>query len=267
MSTVLMNDAVPVAAPLLRVRRITLADLGTALRQGYADFTDSRVHLIVLALIYPAMGLVLGRMASGEATLRLIYPLIAGFALLGPFGAVGLYEMSKRRERGLPVSWGSAFDILRSPRLGAILLLGLMLGGLFMVWLMVASLIFSATLGDPMPLGQMVHAVLTTRAGAALLVAGNAAGFLFAVAALTLGVVAFPLLVDRDLGGSTAEQASIAVQTSLRAVTANPLPMAAWGLTVAGCLLLGSIPLLVGLAVVMPVLGHATWHLYRKLVA
>jgi uncharacterized membrane protein len=258
-------DAVP-AAPGLRVRRITLEDLRIALRQGYEDFTESRVHLIVLALIYPVLGLVLARAASGDETLPLIYPLVSGFALLGPFAAVGLYEMSKRRERGLPVTWGSAFAILRSPRLGAILLLGLMLGALFVVWLNVAHLIFRATLGPSMPFGQMVHQALTTRAGLELMVFGNAAGFVFAVAALILGVVAFPLLVDRDIGGSTAEQASIALMTSARAVMANPVPMAAWGAIVAGCLMLGSIPLLVGLAVVMPVLGHATWHLYRKMV-
>jgi uncharacterized membrane protein len=266
----LAGQARPVIATDLApaVRRITIADIRAALASGYEDFKDSRVYLIVLALIYPLLGLVLGRAAAGDSTLPLIYPLLAGFALIGPFASVGLYEMSKRREQGLPIAWGNAFDILRSPRLAAIILLGVVQGGIFVAWIVAAHLIFRLTLqGDaPMGMGALMHAVMTTSAGWALLIVGNAVGFVFAVIALTIGVVSFPLLVDRAAGADIATQVSVAVRTSARAVMANPVPLAVWGLVVAGGLVVGSIPLLVGLAVVMPVLGHATWHLYRKLV-
>ena len=255
----------------LAIRRITVGDVLTSLRQGLDDFRDSRAHLILLALIYPALGLVLGRIASGAEALPLIYPLVSGFALLGPFAAVGLYEMSKRREAGKPVSWGTAFDVLHSPQRGAILLLGLLLGALFVLWLYAAAAVFEATLGRQAMAtaasGAWLHAVFTTRAGWALLIVGNGVGFLFAAAALILGVVSFPLLVDRPLAATAALQASVALRASAAAVWANKLPMAVWGAVVAAGLIAGSIPLLVGLAVVMPILGHATWHLYRKLIA
>lgn len=253
------------------VRRITVGDVFTSLRQGLDDFRDSRAHLILLALIYPVLGLVLGRIASGAEALPLIYPIVTGFALLGPFAAVGLYEMSKRREAGKPVSWGNAFDILRSPQLGAIVLLGLLLGALFVLWLYAAQAVFEATLGrgalETVASGAWLHAVFTTPAGWMLLIVGNGIGFVFAVAALILGVVSFPLLVDRPAGPTAAAQASVALRASAAAVWANKGPMVVWGAIVAGGLILGSIPLLVGLAVVMPILGHATWHLYRKLIA
>ena len=105
-----------------------------------------------------------------------------------------------------------------------------------------------------------IHDVLTTSHGWALIIAGNVIGFIFAAVVLSISVVSFPLLLDRDVG------AAVAVQTSIRAVLANPLTMALWGLIVALALVIGSIPLFVGLAIVMPVLGHATWHLYRRVV-
>lgn len=271
MTGIAMTAGPAVTSPRLQVRRITVGDVLTSLRQGFDDFRDSRAHLILLALIYPVLGLVLGRIASGAEALPLVYPMVTGFALLGPFAAVGLYEMSKRREAGKPVSWGNAFDILRSPQRGAILLLGLLLGALFVLWLYAAQAVFEATLGrhalETAASGAWLHAVFTTRAGWLLLVAGNGIGFVFAVAALILGVVSFPLLVDRPAGATAADQVSVALHASAAAVWANKLPMAVWGAIVAAGLILGSIPLLVGLAVVMPVLGHATWHLYRKLIA
>ena len=108
--------------------------------------------------------------------------------------------------------------------------------------------------------GAFVHEVFTTPAGWAMIVMGIGIGFLFAALVLTISVVSFPLLLDRDVGLPTA------VSTSIRAVAENPGPMAIWGLFVAGSLVIGSIPAFLGLIVVMPVLGHATWHLYRKVV-
>jgi uncharacterized membrane protein len=170
--------------------------------------------------------------------------------------------MSRRREQGVEITWADAFGVVSAPAFGAILVLGLILLAIFLVWLAAAWAIWSMTLGPvpPVSLGAFTHQVLTTSAGWAMIIVGVGVGFLFALLVLAISVVSFPLLLDRDVGLRTA------VATSVRAVLINPGPMAAWGLIVAGGLVLGSIPVLLGLIIVMPVLGHATWHLYRKVV-
>jgi uncharacterized membrane protein len=250
-------------SPAPAVRRITAGDLRDALVRGFDDFRAYRTDVVFLCVAYPVIGLLFARLAYGRDMLPLLFPLASGFALVGPFAGVGLYEMSRRREIGLPASWASAFGVLDSPAFGAIVVLGLALVVSFLVWLAAAYGIYALTLGPepPASLGAFVGDVLTTGAGWAMIIIGCGVGFLFALLVLTVGVVSFPLLLDRDVGLDTA------VGTSVRAVMANPGPMALWGLIVAAALVVGSIPLLVGLVVVMPVLGHATWHLYRKLVA
>jgi uncharacterized membrane protein len=251
------------------VRPIGFGDLRAALAAGWADFSANRTDVIFLSVIYPVVGLVLFRAALGYDVLPLLFPLAAGFALLGPFAAIGLYELSRRRELGLDSTWRNSFDVLRSHSLGAILLLGLVLTVWFLIWLLVAQAIYQACLGTapPASLGAFAHDVLGTPAGWLLIVVGNGVGLVFAVAAFSFSVVSFPLLIDREVAATTAEKLSIAVHTSLRAVATNPLPMAAWGLIVAALLLAGSLPCFIGLAVVMPVLGHASWHVYRRVVA
>jgi uncharacterized membrane protein len=248
--------------PQLAVRRIALADLGDALARGIDDFRAMPTHLFILGLIYPIGTLVAALLVFDEGLLQLVFPLVSGGALLGPFVALGMYEISRRRERGLELHWSNVFEVRRSPARGAIAVLGLMLVILFVGWLYAALVLYRATLGDiaPESFGGFATALFTTGAGWALIVVGNLVGFVFAVAALTMSVVSFPLLLDRHVGVGTA------IETSVRAVMANPVQMAAWGLLVAGLLLLGALPLFVGLAVVLPVLGHATWHLYRKVV-
>ncbi|HWA02726.1 MAG TPA: DUF2189 domain-containing protein [Rhizomicrobium sp.] len=250
-------------APAPAVRRIRLADLRDALAKGVDDFGAYRSDVLFLCTIYPAIGLVLARVAAGMNLIPLLFPLASGFAIVGPFAAVGLYEMSRQRERGAQVRWINAFDVFRAPAVGAIAVLGLLLISIFLAWIAAAWLIYQNTLGPDLPLsaGAFVGDVFRTAAGRTMIAVGIGTGFLFALVAMTISLVSFPLLLDRDTGLDTA------VNTSIRAVVENPVPMAAWGLIVAGALLLGSIPLFVGLAVAVPILGHATWHLYRKLVA
>jgi uncharacterized membrane protein len=244
------------------VRRIGPADLMDALAKGWADFSAVPSHAIFLCVIYPIIGIGLAGLLLGSALVPLLFPLAAGFALLGPFAALGLYELSRRRELGLDVSAMDAFDVLLSPSIGAIVALGVLLMVTFLVWVATAHAIYVANFGyaAPASVGQFLHDVLATRAGWNLILLGNAVGFLFAAVVLTISVVSFPLLLDRDAG------AAVAMMTSIRAVLANPVTMALWGLIVAALLLVGSLPLFIGLAVVLPVLGHATWHLYRKVV-
>ena len=250
-------------SPAPAVRRIGLADLGQALAGGYDDFAAYRTDVIFLCVLYPLVGLVLARLAFGYDLLPLIFPLASGFALVGPFAAVGLNEMSRRREAGMAVTWADAFGVFRSPSFGAIVVLGLVLMAIFLLWLLAAEAIYQITLGPapPASLAGFMHDVLATPAGWTMIGLGIGVGFLFALLVLAISGVSFPLLLDREVGVDTA------VLTSVRAVLTNPGPMAAWGLIVAGGLVIASIPFFLGLIIVMPVLGHATWHLYRLIVS
>jgi uncharacterized membrane protein len=258
------------AAPRLRevarpaaVRRIAVSDLWAALREGFHDLGVSRSDVIFIALIYPIVGLVLGRLAFSLNWLPMILPLVSGFALLGPLAAVGLYEVSRRLEAGAPVSWSTPLEVLRSPAFSSILGLGAILALTFFAWLAAAWAIYALTLGPqpPTSLGTFLNAVFRTPAGWSMIVVGGGVGFLFAAFAFAISVVSFPLMLDRDVGMAAA------MRTSLRAVADNPGPMALWGAIIAGALVLGSIPALAGLILVMPLFGHASWRLYRRLVA
>jgi uncharacterized membrane protein len=244
------------------VRRIGLADIRDALARGLDDFWAMPTHAVFLCLIYPVVGVVLARLALGYDVLSLLFPLAAGFALIGPFAAIGFYELSRRREQSLEISWEHIFDVVRSPSRGAIAALGFLLLTIFVIWIAVAQAIYVANFGyEPAAsIPHFIRQIFTTPAGWTLIIVGNFVGFLFAVAVLTISVVSFPLLLDRDVGAVEA------VLTSVRAVATNPWTMALWGLIVAGLLVIGSLPMLFGLAVVVPILGHSTWHLYRKVV-
>lgn len=244
------------------VRKIGTGDLRDALAQGFRDFVAYRTDILALCLVYPVAGLVLAQVVFERDMLQLLFPLASGFALVGPFAAIGLHEMSRRREQGQTIPWADAFAVLRSPASGAIFAMGLILMVVFLAWLFAAQAIYMMTLGPQAPVSnvQFLHDVFTTGAGWAMIVLGVGVGFLFAVLVLTISVVTFPMLIDRHVGVATA------MRTSVRAVRENPRTMAVWGMIVAGGLVLGSLPLFVGLALVMPVLGHGTWHLYRRLV-
>ena len=244
------------------VRKIGLSDLGDALRLGWEDFNAIPTHAVVLCVIYPIIGLVLFRLVLGHSLLPLLFPLAAGFTLIGPFAALGLYELSRRRERGEEAAAWDAMHVLSAPSFGAILGLGTFLFVLFAIWIAAADAIYIATFGNApaASIPDFATRVLTTPEGWSLIIIGCGVGFLFAVVALCISVVSFPLMLDRH---ATAIDA---IRTSLQAVKKNPITMAAWGLIVAVLLAVGSLPFFVGLAVVLPVLGHATWHLYRKVV-
>lgn len=261
MTRVLADQPATTTAGSMTIRRIGFGHLRLALTRGWEDFIATPTQLVFLCVLYPVIMLVAATIMAGGEVQHLFYPIAAGFALVGPFAALGLYEISRRRERGLQASWANAFDVLRSPAIGAIAGLGVLLLAIFVAWLWTADRIAAATLGR-LPAGtDPVAALFSTPEGWQLIWMGNLVGFLFAAAVLLLTALSFPMLLDRDGGIGRA------ISTSVHAFVVNPVPMAAWGFIVAALLLAGSLPLFVGLAVVLPVLGHATWHLYRLVVA
>ena len=244
------------------VNRIGTRDINAALRKGVEDFLVLRSDVIVAVALYPVIGFILAVWTFHAGQLHLLFPLVAGFALIGPVAAVGLYEMSRRREQGEAADWGAALARLTGPLLGPVLTLGLALLAIFAVWLYAAHAIFAATLG-PEPyrsLGAFLGDTFTTGAGWTMILAGIGVGAVFAAVVLCISLVSFPMLIDRPVG------VRMALATSLEVARRNPRTTTLWGLIVATALVLGTIPLFLGLMVVLPVLGHATWHLYRRAV-
>ena len=245
-----------------RVRRIGPDECFLALKEGIDDFFAMPTYPVFVGLFYAVAGIALFAMTSFGKALQLAFPLAAGFALIGPFVAIGLYEMSRRRERGLVVRGRDAFTVVRSPALPSILAFGFVLLAIFAAWLFAAELIYVWLYGPnpPAAASSFLQDVLTTDRGGMLIVVGVLVGFCFAALALAISVVSFPLMLDRDVGLVPA------LDASLRVTLANPVAVVVWGLIVAAALILGSLPLFFGLAVVMPVLGHATWRFYRKAI-
>lgn len=253
---------VPAASTHTPVNTLTNDDASAALRDGWRDFGDKRGDLIFAGLIYPIIGLIAAWAANGGPMTWLLFPLAAGLALIGPLTATGFYELARRREEGLDSRWSHFLDVVRSPRADGIAVVAVILIALFGGWLVAAGLIYSAFFGlhEPASLGALLREVLTTPQGWGMFIVGGLVGFVFAVAALSLSVVSLPMLIDRDVSAGEA------LTTSINTVRQNPAVMARWGLTVAALLVIGSIPAFLGLAVVLPWLGYATWHLYRRAV-
>jgi uncharacterized membrane protein len=251
-----------VAADEPVIRHIGFSDLLDALRLGWEDFKAVPSHAIVLCVIYPIIGILLARVVLGYSVLPLLFPIAAGFALIGPFAALGLYELSYRRELGMEASAWHAFHVLRAPSFGSMLGLGALLFAIFVVWVITAHTIYVSTFGNApaSAIPDFLTRVFTTSEGWRLIMVGCGVGFLFAAVALCISIVSFPLMLHQHADMTDA------MWTSMRVVAKNPIAAAEWGLIVAVLLVLGTIPFFLGLTIVMPLLGHATWHLYRKAI-
>lgn len=260
--TVARIHAVGRPAEAFEVRTVTAADLRDSLRQGWGDFLEHRGDLLFVGIIYPLVGFAAAAVALQDSLVPLFFPLAAGIGLMGPAVAGGFYELARRREQGLESGWSHFFDVIRRPSFDAFLAVAALLLVLFLAWLAVAAGLYVALIGvaPPQSLAGFLAQLFTTREGWALIVLGNLAGLAFAAAVLTVSVVAMPMLVDKDIDARTA------IHISRMAVIANKGAMMRWGMIVAALLVAGSIPFFVGLAVVLPVLGYATWHLYTRLV-
>jgi uncharacterized membrane protein len=244
------------------VRKIDPRDCFAALAAGFDDFMAMPSHLAFLVLFYVLAGGVVGSLGSLGGALQLLFPIASGFALIAPLVAIGLYEMSRRRELGLEPDWRNAFVVVRSPALPAIIGLGVLLLAIFAAWIGSAEALYTWLYGPDPPESAVyfLDDVLTSSRGWLLIGLGGAIGFCFAALALSISVISFPLLLDRDVG------LIVAIDASLRTALTNPIPLALWGLIVATGLVLGSLLLFLGLPIVMPVLGHGTWSLYRRAI-
>jgi len=253
------------------IRHIDLSDLRASLRDGWRDFDEKRGDILVVGFLYPLIGLVVAALALNDRFVPLAFPLCAGLSLLGPAVAVGFYELARRRERGEESDWSHFLDGFR--RNGAsIALATLVLAALFGLWLAAAWLLYTQAFGsgymlwsfdqsNAVTLRDFLSHLFTTREGWTLILLGNLVGAGFALVVLAVSVVTFPMLVDRHADVGTA------FATSLRAFAANWKPLIGWGVIVGALLVLGSIPAFIGLAIVLPLLGYATWHLYTRMIA
>lgn len=259
-----IQDTAPIAAAgeLPEIRRIGATDISWALAEGWKDFRAKRGDLLFIGLLYPLICVFAIVVTFNDPLLPLFFPLVAGLSIAGPAAASGFYELARRREEGRDASWWHFLDPLNGRSRTPLAVLTAGLAVLFIAWLATAYAIYGMTFGlnAPLDMSAFLARVFTTQEGWMLIVLGNLAGALFAIATLVFALVSFPMVVDKPV------DAGIAVRTSIAAVTKNPREAFAWGLRVAGLLLLGLLPLALGLAVVLPWLGYATWHLYTRLV-
>ncbi|MGJ5176571.1 DUF2189 domain-containing protein [Bradyrhizobium oligotrophicum] len=244
------------------VRRITTADIAEALTQGLRDFQAQPLFGLAFGLIYVLGGISIVLCVTAFGMVYLAYPLAAGFALLGPFVAIGLYEVSRRRELGQPISYGAIWRAIVSR--GEIGWMAFVTLFFFVIWMYQVRLLIALLLGlnaSFSSIKEFMTVVLTTNEGLLFLALGNLDGAALSLVLFSLTVVSFPLLLDRDVDFVTA------MITSVRAVVASPGPMIGWAAVITVLLIVSALPYFLGLLVTVPVLGHATWHLYRRIVA
>jgi uncharacterized membrane protein len=239
---------------------LTMADLRAALAAGWRDFLAHPLYGLFFGAIYVAGGLALTYALFSSGASGWLFTAAAGFPLVAPFTAVGLYEVSRRREAGLPLSWGAVLGALRGRGDDQLLMMGGFIFVGFTFWMILAHGIFAIFMAQS-GVGSESLAVFQTTAGIAMLVVGSAVGAVIAYVFYAVTVISLPMLVDRDADFLTA------IIKSLRTVQANGAVMLAWATFIAATLFAAMTPGFAGLLVALPVLGHATWHLYRRVVS
>lgn len=243
------------------VRTITTRDIGEALAAGMRDFQAAPRQSIVFGLLYAGGGMAILLCLTILGLTYLAYPLAAGFALIGPFVAAGLYEISRQLEQGARPSLGLAWQQVR--KRGEIGWMAFVVVFVFIVWMYQVRLLMALFLGGAgsfASLREFITVAVTTNEGLLFLLIGNVVGAVLALVLFSLTVVSFPLVLDREVDFVTA------MITSVRAVAANPVPMIGWAAVVVMVLAVSALPFFLGLIVTLPVLGHATWHLYKRVV-
>jgi uncharacterized membrane protein len=243
------------------VRRITATDIVEALTLGLRDFQAMPIYGLSFGLIYVVGGIGIVLCFTAFGMVYLVYPLAAGFALIGPFVAIGLYEVSRCREAGRPVSYAAIWSTIASrAEIGWMAFVTLFF---FIIWMYQVRLLIALLLGLNASFSSMrefIDMLLTTHEGLLFLLIGNLDGAALSLILFSLTAVSFPLLLEREVDFVTA------MVTSVRAVVTSPLPMLGWALVIVVLLIVSALPYFLGLLVTLPVLGHTTWHLYRRIV-
>ncbi len=257
-----MSDASLQAAPQVPEPRIaTREDVRAALSAGWADFRAAPAFGLFFAAVYVAGGLFLVWVLAASGRIWMTIPITLGFPLIGPFVAVGLYEVSRRREAGEPLSWPEVLGAIfrqkdrQIPSMAAIIVI------FFLFWNFLGHMIFALFLGlRAMTNISTSFEVFLTPNGLMMLGFGSLVGAAFALILFATNVISLPMLLDREVDLVTA------MITSVKAVTASPAVMLGWAALIAATLFVSMIPAFLGLFVTLPLLGHASWHLYRRLV-
>lgn len=243
------------------ITELALSDLGASLAAGWRDFLAAPLLGLVFAAVYVAGGWLILWSVTAQGQLWWLLPAAAGFPILGPFIACGYYEMSRRREAGEPMHWGQIMGVVLRQKDRQIPSIAVVIVVFFLFWNFLAHMIFALFLGTATLTDiSSSTAVFAAPEGMMMLGFGTAVGAVFALVLFALTVVSIPLLLDREVDFITA------MITSVQLVAANPVVMIGWGGFIAACLLVGMLPWFLGLFVALPVLGHASWHLYRRAI-
>jgi uncharacterized membrane protein len=255
------NETSVPAAPAPELRKITVETVKDSLRKGFDDFKAVPGYGLFFAGVYVVGGLVLWALVRGIGNAGVLVPLAFAFPLIGPFLAIGLYEVSRRREKGEPLDRGAILGAVFRQRDGQMPFMGVVILFLTLVWLVLVRITFALFLSDD----AMTNIFSTREAiftfdGLVMLFLVTVLGAAFALLVFSLTVIGMPLLLDREIDAVTA---SI---TSVQAVVENFRPMMVWAGIVVAMLAVGMLPAFLGLLVVLPVLGHGTWHLFRATV-
>lgn len=240
---------------------LTVDDLSAALADGMRDFRAAPAFGLLVGIVYALGGNLLVAVFTAWDMLYLVYPMAAGFALVAPFAAVGIYESSRRLARGEDTSISALIGAVPPHARRELAYMALVTAFGLIVWIYAAGFLYALFFGmRPVDYGDIVTAAVSTPRGIAFLMAGNAIGAVLATVIFSVSVVSYPFLLDRDRDFVTA------MITSIRVVMASPLVLLGWGIYVATMLLVALLPMFLGLIVVLPWLGHASWHLYRRAV-
>jgi uncharacterized membrane protein len=236
---------------------LTLGDLRAALADGIADFRAAPRFGLFFAGVYVVLGVGLVQLGAGILTWTL--SLTLAFPLLAPFLAVGLYEVSRRRVAGAALTWDGILGVVWHERTRQIPWAGAVILIYVLFWSFFAHMLFAFFMGPSAILGSAVApAAWLSGAGLQMVLAEFLFGAAFALLLFGLTAFSLPMLLDREVDFVTAMRAS------LRATTAHPRVSLVWAATIAGLTLISLLPWFLGLFVSLPVLGHASWHLYRR---
>lgn len=245
------------------VNRVTAGDIAASLRAGVSDFLARPVMSGFFGLFYASFGLLFVWCLVWLGQVWMIIPAIVGFPLVAPFAAAGLYEMSRRLETGERFGWAEILTVMADQRRREMGWMAFVTLFIFWVWMYQVRLWLAIILQDSSfsDLAGFLDIVFFTPEGWTFLAVGTCAGALLSAALFSVTVVAMPMLLDRDIDFVSA------MLTSVRVVTENPVVMLSWAAIISVTMLVSLVPAFLGLIVTLPILGHTTWHLYRRAVA